>query len=162
MFLGLFLKFFFLTLGLLSIRLYNLFWFAFWSYDLGNELVVLTQVIFIVFLIIFFSTLSFNIGLIENWSTYFFLIFFSMGLSRPHDLGHVFCGLAKLILIFFVLFNWTFLSSCFNIGLIENWSTYFFLIFFSMGLSRPHDLGHVFCGLAKLILIFLFFLIGHF
>jgi hypothetical protein len=65
------------------------------------ELVVLTSISFLLFLIMYFSILFFNIELIESWAPWFIYLI-SMGLLQSHDLGCEFCGLVKLIWICFV------------------------------------------------------------
>jgi hypothetical protein len=73
------------------------------------ELVVLIPISFLLFLIMYFSILFFNIKLID------YLIF--MGLLQSHDLGCEFCGLVKLTLICFVhVLIDLFLISSFIIG----------------------------------------------
>jgi hypothetical protein len=51
--------------------------------------------LFLLFFLIFFSIVSFNIELIENWVLLLFFDMIFMRLSYSHNLSHKFCGLAK-------------------------------------------------------------------
>jgi hypothetical protein len=108
------------------------------------------------FLFFFHFILQHWIYWILNFITYFNL--FSMKVSQPHNSGHEFlCLLFSRVnsSYFFIIFNYFFSTSSFNIELIENWDSYFFFNFLSTRLPWSHASGREFCELVKLTQVFL-------
>ena len=132
--------------------------------------IFISSLIFIILITIFFflisiifkidfllSILYFNIKLIENWTSYLFLVWW----SRSHDLGHGYEMLTRIDISLFLLsfLHWFFLFYHLILNFLKIRLCDFFIFLF-MRLFYSHKLGWVPSGFAQFssILFFGYFL----